>query len=267
MTAVTDSGTTAVPLAPDGLIAGTWAIYPAHSTVSFAVRHLMSRVRGTFDDVSGQIVIGPDPSQSSATAVVAMASVRTGNDMRDGHLRSADFFDAERFPLMTFASRAVRPAANSWVLAGELTIRDVTHPVDLEVEFLGTDPAGLREEPRIGFSARESSAAVPSGSPPGSPMAPKSSSPTRSMSSWTSKPSTRPRFPGRDSHEHCDHAQRRAGRALVGNVPLPTAECRQWHIHYMRARRRTDLSNTLVRSSRRCARCGWRRCGCVRRSW
>ncbi|MBV9447490.1 MAG: YceI family protein [Streptosporangiaceae bacterium] len=154
MTAVTDSGTTTVPPALDGWIAGTWVIDPAHCAVSFSVRHLMSRVRGTFNDVSGQIVTGPDPSQSRATAVIATASVSTGNDMRDGHLRSADFFDAERFPVMTFASRAVRPTASSWVLAGELTIRDVTRPVDLEVEFLGTDPAGLQGEPRIGFSAR-----------------------------------------------------------------------------------------------------------------
>lgn len=85
MAAVTDSGTATVPLALDGWIAGTWAIDPAHSTVSFAVRHLMSRVRGTFNDVSGQIVTGPGPSQSSATAVIATGSVSTGNDMRDGH--------------------------------------------------------------------------------------------------------------------------------------------------------------------------------------
>ena len=139
---------------PNGWGAGTWEIDPAHSTVSFVVRHLMSRVRGTFSDVSGQIITSADVSGSTAAAVIAVSSVSTGNQMRDNHLRSADFFDAERYPQMTFASRALRPADGRWVLSGELTIRDVTRPVDLEVEFLGTDPDGLQGEPRIGFSAR-----------------------------------------------------------------------------------------------------------------
>jgi polyisoprenoid-binding protein YceI len=86
--------------------------------------------------------------------VIAAASVSTGNQMRDDHLRSADFFDAERYPQVRFASQALRPVAGSWVLSGELTIRDATRPVDLEVEFLGSDPTGLQGEPRIGFSAR-----------------------------------------------------------------------------------------------------------------
>ncbi|HEX8007665.1 MAG TPA: YceI family protein [Trebonia sp.] len=139
---------------PEGWIAGTWTIDPAHTTVSFAVRHLMSRVRGTFSDVSGQIVTTADLSGSTASAVIAVSSVSTGNQMRDDHLRSADFFDAERYPAMTFAGRVLRPGNGCWVLSGELTIRDVTRPVDLEVEFLGTDPTGLQGEPRIGFSAR-----------------------------------------------------------------------------------------------------------------
>ena len=139
---------------PEGWTAGTWTIDPAHTTVSFAVRHLMSRVHGTFSDVSGQIATTADPSGSAASAVIAVSSVSTGNEMRDNHLRSADFFDAERYPAMTFASRTLRPGDGCWVLSGELTIRDVTRPVDLEVEFLGTDPTGLQGEPRIGFSAR-----------------------------------------------------------------------------------------------------------------
>lgn len=141
--------------APEDWAAGTWTIDPAHSSVNFAVRHLMSRVRGTFSDVSGQITTTADVSGSGAAAVVATSSVSTGNEMRDGHLRSADFFDAERYPQMRFASRALRPAEDGrWVLSGELTIRDVTRPVNLEVEFLGTDPDGLQGERRIGFSAR-----------------------------------------------------------------------------------------------------------------
>jgi polyisoprenoid-binding protein YceI len=153
MTAVTGPHTTTAPPALEGWLTGTWAIDPAHSSVSFAIRHLMSRVRGTFSDVSGQIVTDPEPSRSTATAVIATASVSTGHEMRDGHLRSADFFHAELYPEMTFTSTALRQAAGTWILSGDLTIRDVTRPVDLQVEFLGTDPTGLQGEPRIGFSA------------------------------------------------------------------------------------------------------------------
>ena len=140
--------------APAGWVAGTWTIDPAHTAVRFAVRHLMSKVHGTFSDVSGQILTGPEPSGSTATAVIAVLSVSTGNQMRDDHLRSADFFDAERYPAMTFASTKLRRADGGWVMSGELTIRNVTRLVDLDVEFLGSDPTGLQGEPRIGFSAR-----------------------------------------------------------------------------------------------------------------
>jgi len=153
MTTVTDL-VTAGPSAPDGWIAGTWTIDPAHTTVSFVVRHLMSRVHGTFSEVSGQITTRPDLSASTTAATIAVSSVRTGNEMRDNHLRSADFFEAERYPVISFASTGLRPADGSWLMSGELTIRDVTRPVDLEVEFLGTDPTGLQGEARIGFSAR-----------------------------------------------------------------------------------------------------------------
>ena len=154
MTTTADVSATAGVPVPEDWVTGTWEIDPAHSVVSFAVRHLMSRVRGTFSEVSGQIVTSPDPSGSTASAVIAVPSVSTGHQMRDDHLRSADFFDAERYPSMTFASKGLRPAAGAWVMSGELTIRDVTRPVDLDVEFLGADPTGLQGEPRIGFSAQ-----------------------------------------------------------------------------------------------------------------
>jgi polyisoprenoid-binding protein YceI len=139
--------------APEGWVAGTWAIDPAHTNVSFVARHLMSRVRGTFSEVSGQIVTTAEPSRSSVTADIGVASVRTGVEMRDNHLRSADFFEADRYPRMSYTSTALRQVDGAWVLSGELTVRDVTRPVDLEVEFLGSDPDGLQGEPRIGFSA------------------------------------------------------------------------------------------------------------------
>ena len=153
MAAATDHATPG-PSAPEGWVAGTWTIDPAHTVVSFAVRHLMSRVRGTFSDVSGQIITCPDLSGCTATAAIAVSSVCTGNEMRDNHLRSADFFEAARYPVMSFAGTGLRPADGSWLMSGELTIRDVTRAVDLEVEFLGTDPTGLQGEARIGFSAR-----------------------------------------------------------------------------------------------------------------
>lgn len=151
---ITDTTSAAGVHVPEGWVAGTWTIDPAHTTVTFAVRHLMSRVRGTFTDVSGQIVTSADPRRSTAAAVIGVSSVSTGQQMRDDHLRSPDFFDVGRYPSMTFASGELRPADGGWVLSGELTIRDVTRPVDLEVEFLGTDPTGLQGESRIGFSAR-----------------------------------------------------------------------------------------------------------------
>ena len=137
-----------------GWTAGTWTIDPAHTVVAFAARHLMSRVRGTFSQVSGKIVTGTDPTVCSATAAVALSSVSTGNEMRDNHLRSADFFDIGQSPTMTFTSTGLRHENGAWVLTGDLTIRAVARPVELEVEFLGIDPTGLQGETRIGFSAR-----------------------------------------------------------------------------------------------------------------
>jgi polyisoprenoid-binding protein YceI len=143
--------------APEGWAAGTWTIDPAHTSVAFSVRHLMSRVRGSFSDVSGQIVTDHSPSLCRVTATIALASVSTGQPMRDDHLRSPDFFDVGHTPEMTFSSTALRPAGapgDGWALTGDLTIRHTTRPVELQVEFLGVDPAGLQGETRIGFAAR-----------------------------------------------------------------------------------------------------------------
>lgn len=148
------SVSSADPSALAGWTAGIWTIDPAHTVVAFAARHLMSRVRGTFSQVNGKIVTGPDPALCSATAAVALSSVSTGNEMRDNHLRSADFFDIGHSPAMTFASTGLRQENGAWVLTGDLTIRAVTRPAEFEVEFLGVDPAGLQGETRIGFSAR-----------------------------------------------------------------------------------------------------------------
>jgi polyisoprenoid-binding protein YceI len=139
-----------------GVVAGTYVADPAHSTVGFAVRHLMSRVRGRFTEFTAEIVVGDEPEQCSATATVELSSVDTGTEMRDNHLRSNDFFNVEHTPRLTFVSTGLRDTGDGWVLAGDLTIRDVTRPVELEVEFLGVDPTGLQGEQRIGFEAHTS---------------------------------------------------------------------------------------------------------------
>ena len=135
---------------------GAWQIDSAHSVVGFAVRHLMSRVRGTFDGFSGHITIADDPLRSAARVEIALASVHTGNEIRDQHLRTDDFFGVERHPAMTFVSTGLRAADDSWTLDGELTVRDTTRPVRIDVDFLGFDPSGMQGEPRIGFEGRTS---------------------------------------------------------------------------------------------------------------
>jgi polyisoprenoid-binding protein YceI len=129
---------------------GTWTIDPAHSSIGFSVRHLMGKVRGTFADVSGQVTTAEDLKDCTATATIAMSSVNTGNPMRDDDLRSANFFDVEHHPDMTFESTGLVSAEE---LTGRLTIRGITREVTLELEFLGLDETGLMGEQRIGFSA------------------------------------------------------------------------------------------------------------------
>ncbi len=134
------------------LSAGGYTIDPAHSEVTFTVRHLMSKVRGSFTDFSGDLSITDDLGLSSAKASIQTASVDTRNADRDAHLRSAEIFDVERFPSMRFTSTGVRAEDGRHLLDGELTVRDVTRPVTLEVEFngSGTDPWGGT---RAGFTA------------------------------------------------------------------------------------------------------------------
>jgi polyisoprenoid-binding protein YceI len=152
MTAVATRDHATLPAVPSG----TWAIDPAHSMVGFAVRHLMSKVRGRFDQFDGQITIAEDQRESCVHVEIALTSVDTGNEMRDNHLRSADFFDAEQHPTMTFSSTGLREMDGSWVLNGELTICGTTRNVKIVLEFLGLDPTGMQGEPRIGFEGRTS---------------------------------------------------------------------------------------------------------------
>jgi len=136
-----------------GYVAGTWTIDPVHSEIGFSARHMMvSKVRGKFTNFSGEIVTGDDPLQSSATAVIDLKSISTGQDQRDAHLRSADFFEVETYPTMTYRSTGVRFEDDNYILDGELTLKGVTKrvPLVLELNGFGPDPYGGH---RAGFSA------------------------------------------------------------------------------------------------------------------
>lgn len=136
-----------------GYVVGTWDIDAVHSDVSFSVRHMMvSKVRGRFTQVSGEIVTGEDFTASSVTATVDASSIDTGNQQRDDHIRSADFFDVANHPTWSFRSTGIRAGGEDYLLDGELTIKGVTKPVtfDLEVNGFGPDPFGGT---RAGFSA------------------------------------------------------------------------------------------------------------------
>ena len=136
-----------------GYVAGTWTIDPVHSEVSFVVRHMMvSKVRGRFDKFEGTIVTAPDPLQSSVTATVDLSSVNTGEPNRDNHIRSADFFEVESHPHLTFRSTGVRPDGDNFLLDGDLTIRGTTKPVTLKLEVNGFGPDAFGGT-RAGFSA------------------------------------------------------------------------------------------------------------------
>ncbi|MCL7381898.1 YceI family protein [Streptomyces sp. 35G-GA-8] len=134
-------------------LTGEYTIDPAHSTISFTVRHAMvTNVRGAFTEHEGSLSLdGTNPAASSASIDVSIASVDTGMADRDGHLRSADFFDAETFPKMSFRSTSVEQLdTETYRLIGDLTIKDVTRPLTIDLEFNGsaTDPYGNE---RVGF--------------------------------------------------------------------------------------------------------------------
>jgi polyisoprenoid-binding protein YceI len=133
---------------------GEWQIDSAHTTVEFVARHLMvTKVRGRFTGVEGTIHVADNPAESWAEVKVDPASVESGDDQRDTHLRSPDFFDVERYPEITFSSTKIEGGSpGHFVVRGDLTVRGVTRPVALDVEYAGVarDPwGGLR----AGFSA------------------------------------------------------------------------------------------------------------------
>jgi polyisoprenoid-binding protein YceI len=136
-----------------GYIAGTWTIDPVHSDVSFTVRHMMiSKVRGHFRTFEGEIVTGPNALDSSVTATIDLASIDTNNAQRDDHIRSADFFEVETYPTMTYRSTGVRADGDDFVVDGELTLHGVTRSVPLKLELNGFGPDAYGGT-RAGFTA------------------------------------------------------------------------------------------------------------------
>jgi polyisoprenoid-binding protein YceI len=136
-----------------GYVAGTWAIDPVHSEVSFTVRHMMvSKVRGRFDTFEGTIVTAEDPLNSVVTASVDLSSINTGQEQRDAHIRSADFFEVEKHTHMTFVSTGIRPDGGDFLLDGDLTLKGVTKPVTFKLEVGGIGPDSYGGT-RIGFTA------------------------------------------------------------------------------------------------------------------
>ncbi|MDH6135386.1 polyisoprenoid-binding protein YceI [Kitasatospora sp. MAA4] len=159
---VTESATATLPGAPSHAttpgtdlshLTGDYVIDATHSRIGFAVRHAMvTNVRGEFTDYDGKLHLdGGDPADSRAELVIKVASVDTGNEQRDGHLRTGDFFEAEAFPEIAFRSTSTQQIdADTYRLTGDLTIKATTRPVVLNLEFTGTatDPYGIE---RVGF--------------------------------------------------------------------------------------------------------------------
>ncbi|MFF9570858.1 YceI family protein [Streptomyces sp. NPDC014685] len=134
-------------------LTGDYTIDPAHSSIGFTVRHAMvTNVHGIFSDHEGTLKLdGSDPANSTASIDVRIASVNTGIADRDAHLASGDFFDAEKFPLMTFRStKAEQLGGDAYRITGDLTIKDVTRPLSIDLEFNGSATDVYGNE-RVGF--------------------------------------------------------------------------------------------------------------------
>lgn len=132
---------------------GTWNADPAHSAVEFSARHLVvTKVRGAFPSFTASVEVADDLTQSKISAEIDVASVTTGESERDNHLRSADFFDAEKYPKITFTSTSITGSGDKYKLTGDLTMRDTTRSITLDLEFNGVskDPWG---NTRTGYSA------------------------------------------------------------------------------------------------------------------
>ena len=135
-----DSGEIMTDNRPD--LSGDWDLDPAHTRIGFSAKHAMvANVRGAFNDVTGSLHVDfDDTTKSTADIVLKVASVDTRNTQRDDHLRSADFFNAEKWPDVVFKSSRIEEVGdNALVVSGDLTIRDITKPITIPIEFTGVE--------------------------------------------------------------------------------------------------------------------------------
>lgn len=139
---------------PTGLTAGTWNFDSSHSEVGFTVRHAgISKVRGNFDKVTAVLEVGENLGESKITAEIDAASFNSNDANRDAHVKGPDFFDVEQFPELRFTATGIEGSGEDYKLTGDLTIKDITRPVTLDVEFNGVavDPFGAT---RAGFAGK-----------------------------------------------------------------------------------------------------------------
>ncbi len=142
--------TSALPLTP-----GRWELDTNHSRVGFSIRHLgVSKVRGIFEDFTAEVAIGETPADSTLEVVVDVASLDTGNTDRDAHVLSDELLDVARRPTLTFRGHDLIGAGDEWTLRGDLTLGEVTRPLDLQVEFGGIQSFPLDGRGHAGFEAR-----------------------------------------------------------------------------------------------------------------
>jgi len=136
-----------------GYVAGTWTLDPAHSEVTFSVKHLaISKVRGSFKDFTATLVTAEDPTESTATATIQVGSVDTNQKDRDNHLRTSDFFLVEEYPTMEFVSTGLKTEGTDFTLYGNLTLRGVTKEIHLNGEFGGITTDGYGQT-KLGVEA------------------------------------------------------------------------------------------------------------------
>ena len=138
-----------------GLSAGTYTIDPAHTEVAFVIRHLMTKVRGSFTELAGTFEVAENVLDSRVAVEIQIKSINTRNADRDNHIRSAEILDLDNHPTMTFVSTGVRENGANYFLDGDLTIRNVTRPITLDLEFNGSDQ-DFTGATRVGFSASTS---------------------------------------------------------------------------------------------------------------
>ena len=137
-----------------GLTPGTWTVDPSHSEVGFVVRHLMvSKVKGRFGGVTGTITVTENVLESVVEASAEIVTVDTRDENRDAHLKSADFFDAEKFPTISFRSTGIREKGSDYLLDGQLTIKGVSKPVTFDLEYNGAATNPMTSGQTVGFSA------------------------------------------------------------------------------------------------------------------